>query len=188
MQGIAQDSPLPVSVKVRIAAPAREVNVREVVSRLRESGAAAVTIHGRTADARYSKSADWSLISDVVKDQGHGSRSKVSIIGNGDILTHYEARQRMEMSGVDGVMVGRGALIKPWIFDEFRNGRVSIVLGMLPPSPHARTPRPHAPTPPPHVLTCPPQLASSRAGLGANGSRAYSNLPPADVLYQRALW
>ena len=59
---------MPFSVKVRIAASAREVNVREVVSRLRDSGAAAVTIHGRTADARYSKSADWSLIADVVDE------------------------------------------------------------------------------------------------------------------------
>ena len=45
------------------------------------------------------------------------------IIGNGDILSHGEARGRMEEAGVDAVMVGRGALIKPWIFDEYAHGR-----------------------------------------------------------------
>jgi tRNA-dihydrouridine synthase 3 len=119
--GIAQESPLPLSVKVRIAPEGGGINVREVVEKLRESGAAAVTIHGRTASARYGKAADWRLIGSVVND-GVARGSTVPIIGNGDILTHFDARQRIEVSGVDGVMVGRGALMKPWIFDEFKRG------------------------------------------------------------------
>ena len=121
VRGIAAGSPLPLSVKVRISAEGGEVNVREVVCRLREAGAAAVTIHGRTSDARYSKAADWGLIAQCVADNGVAG-GNMPIVGNGDILTHYEARQRMADSGVDAVMVGRGALMKPWIFQEFTSG------------------------------------------------------------------
>ena len=127
VRGIAAGSPLPLSVKVRIAAEGGDVNVREVVSKLRDAGAAAVTIHGRTATDRYSKAADWKVIAQVVEDgvlSAHEAiRPVVPVLGNGDILTHFEARERIELSGVHGVMVGRGALTKPWIFQEFAEGR-----------------------------------------------------------------
>ncbi len=127
VRGIAAGSPLPLSVKVRIAAEGGGVNVREVVSGLRNAGAAAVTIHGRTATDRYSKAADWKVIAQVVEDGELAARKAatpvVPVLGNGDILTHYEARQRIELSGVHGVMVGRGALTKPWIFQEFAEQR-----------------------------------------------------------------
>ena len=127
VSGIAAESPLPLSVKVRIAAEGGEVNVREVVSQLRDAGAAAVTIHGRTATDRYSKVADWRVIAQVVADGERAARAAnapaIPILGNGDILTHYEATERIALSGVDGVMVGRGALTKPWLFEEFREGR-----------------------------------------------------------------
>ena len=122
VSGIADSSPLPLSVKVRLAAEGRKVNVREVVGGLIDAGAAAVTIHGRTAEARYSKAADWRIIGECVSD-ARARGSSVPIIGNGDILTYYEARGRMALSAVNGVMVGRGALTKPWIFDEFNSNR-----------------------------------------------------------------
>jgi tRNA-dihydrouridine synthase 3 len=81
-----------------------------------EGGADAIAIHGRTREQRYSKAADWDLIGRVAAERG------VPVIGNGDILTPYEARERMARSGVRSVMVGRGALIKPWIFREIRTG------------------------------------------------------------------
>ena len=122
VRGIAAGSPLPVSVKVRLASEGGDVNVREVVGRLRAAGAAAVTIHGRTAEARYSKAADWRLIAECVEDNAEAGGG-MPLLGNGDLLTQYEAHGRMAQSGVDGVMVGRGALIKPWIFKEFRDRR-----------------------------------------------------------------
>lgn len=117
---------IPLTVKIRLGTELDKINVREVVSSLREAGAAAVTVHGRTAQQRYSKSADWDLIKKVVEDRNESTSDhlKVPIIGNGDILTHYEARRRIEEAGVDSVMVGRGALIKPWIFQEFRDNQV----------------------------------------------------------------
>lgn len=118
VEGIAKDSPLPLSVKVRLAPEGHETNVREVARQLREAGAAAVTIHGRTAQDRYARAADWQLIKQVV-DDGRAAGSAVPVVGNGDVLTHWEATRRIEATGVDAVMVGRGALIKPWLFGEY---------------------------------------------------------------------
>uniref|UniRef100_A0A7S0C769 tRNA-dihydrouridine(47) synthase [NAD(P)(+)] n=1 Tax=Proboscia inermis TaxID=420281 RepID=A0A7S0C769_9STRA len=108
---------IPVTVKIRLGCESDTVNCLEHVTKLREAGAAAVTIHGRTAQQGYSRNADWTLIDKAVQEN-----NSMPIIGNGDILTHYEARRRMMETGVDSVMVGRGALEKPWIFQEFNDG------------------------------------------------------------------
>ncbi|KAG7368752.1 nifR3 family TIM-barrel protein [Nitzschia inconspicua] len=123
VQGMIEESgnQIPLSVKIRLGCSEDSINVREVVDRLRNVGAAAVTIHARTARQGYRRPADWNMIQQVVED-GKAQGSAVPIIGNGDIMTHYEATRRMEESGVDACMVGRGALIKPWIFQEFKDG------------------------------------------------------------------
>ena len=121
------DSRIPISVKVRLGGDANSINVGKVVERLREAGASAVTIHGRTAIQGYSKAAEWELISNIVEESNHHYQQqepqspRMSIVGNGDVFTHYEAQRRFEETGVDAVMVGRGALIKPWIFREFQH-------------------------------------------------------------------
>lgn len=114
------DIQLPLSVKIRLGCSEDSINVQEVVDRMREAGAAAVTIHARTARQGYRRPADWQMIKQVV-DNGKLSNRQMPIIGNGDIMTHYEATRRMEESGVNACMIGRGALIKPWIFQEFQN-------------------------------------------------------------------
>ena len=63
---------------------------------------------------RYRKAADWQLIADIA------ATAQVPIIGNGDVLTYYEAQRRQGQSGVHAMMIGRGALIKPWIFQEIK--------------------------------------------------------------------
>jgi tRNA-dihydrouridine synthase 3 len=107
---------VPVTVKLRAGWSEDKVNVREVARACEESGADAIAIHGRTRDQRYSKAADWDLIGAVAAERS------VPVIGNGDVLTAYEARERMARTGVRSVMLGRGALIKPWIFRELRSG------------------------------------------------------------------
>lgn len=108
---------VPVTVKLRTGWSAERRNVRELAKACEEAGAAAIAIHGRTREQRYSKAADWDLIGEVAAQRG------VPVIGNGDILTHYEAEERRRRSGVRSVMIGRGALIKPWVFREIREGR-----------------------------------------------------------------
>jgi len=121
VKGIVQGSNIPITVKIRLGCETDSINCLENVKAIREAGAAAITIHGRTAQQGYSKNADWELIRHAVKETKEGGYEHVPIIGNGDILTHYEARRRMDETGVDSVMVGRGALSKPWIFKEFND-------------------------------------------------------------------
>jgi tRNA-dihydrouridine synthase 3 len=107
---------VPVTVKVRSGWKEGRENVSEVARICEESGASAVGIHARTREQRYSRVADWDLIGRV------GAERTIPVIGNGDILTLFEARERMSRSGIDSVMLGRGALIKPWLFGEVRTG------------------------------------------------------------------
>jgi len=119
VNGLVSGSNIPVTVKIRLGCEADTVNCCEIVRAIREAGASAVTIHGRTAQQGYSNNADWTLIQKAVQDGKDEGFGHIPVIGNGDILTHYEARRRMDESSVDSVMVGRGALSKPWIFKEF---------------------------------------------------------------------
>jgi tRNA-dihydrouridine synthase 3 len=109
---------VPVTVKLRSGWKEGKENVSEVARVCEESGADALTVHGRTREQRYNRAADWDLIGRVAAERG------IPVIGNGDILTPYEARERMDRSGVRSVMLARGALIKPWLFRELREGRV----------------------------------------------------------------
>jgi len=112
---------LPITVKIRVGCESDTINVLENVKAIREAGAAAITIHGRTAQQGYSKDANWELIQQAVAESREEGYGHIPIVGNGDILTHFEARRRMKETGVHSVMVGRGALIKPWIFKEFKD-------------------------------------------------------------------
>lgn len=109
---MVKELPVPVTVKIRTGWSEDEVNAAQVARLVEESGAAALTVHGRTREQRYTKAADWQLIGAIARER------TIPVIGNGDILTHYEGRWRMAESGVAALMVGRGALIKPWIFQE----------------------------------------------------------------------
>lgn len=109
--------PVPVTVKIRLGWCEAEKNAPELAQRLEEVGIAALVVHGRTREQRYSRSADWSFVARLVQER------RIPIIGNGDILTHYEARWRQQESGCASVMIGRGALIKPWLFDEIARGQ-----------------------------------------------------------------
>ncbi len=114
VSGIAAGLPIPLTVKVRLSPHSENgINIAQVVELLSQSGAAAVSIHGRTAMQRYTKPADWSMIETAARESGN-----FPIIGNGDILTHYEAHRRLNEHGCLAVMIGRGALIKPWLFQE----------------------------------------------------------------------
>lgn len=127
--GIAEGSPLPLTVKIRLGVTDSSANYDVMVPALVAAGAAAVTIHGRSGEGRYKKAADWGAIERVATSLNMMSSDSSSslppppIIGNGDVLTYFEAQQRLRTPGVSAVMIGRGALIRPWIFAEVRSGR-----------------------------------------------------------------
>jgi tRNA-dihydrouridine synthase 3 len=107
---------VPVTVKLRTGWREGKENVSEVARVCEESGADAIAVHARTREQRYNRAADWDLVGRVASERG------VPVIGNGDVLTHYEARERMARSGAASLMLARGALIKPWLFREVRTG------------------------------------------------------------------
>ncbi|KAL3153927.1 hypothetical protein ABBQ32_013490 [Trebouxia sp. C0010 RCD-2024] len=115
--GIAEGIPIPLTVKIRSGESASRINVMQVSEALQNAGAAAVTIHGRTMEQRYKRAADWGLV------QQAANHLTVPVIGNGDVLTFYEASRRMSEHECIAVMTGRGALIKPWLFQEFKEQR-----------------------------------------------------------------
>ena len=108
---------LPVTAKTRLGWDHDDQPIVEVAERLQDVGIQALAIHGRTRSQIYSGEADWSLIAEVKKNQ----RMKIPIIGNGDITGPVKAKELLDQSGVDGLMIGRGSIGRPWIFREIRH-------------------------------------------------------------------
>ncbi|MCU0256593.1 MAG: tRNA-dihydrouridine synthase family protein [Vicinamibacterales bacterium] len=106
----------PVTVKIRLGWNERDRNFLEVARAAVEAGAQAVFVHGRTRDARYRLAADWEAVGEVV------AAVPVPVVGNGDLLWPHEIAAARQRAGCAGVMVGRGALIKPWLFREVTEG------------------------------------------------------------------
>ncbi len=102
--------PVPVTGKIRLGWDASSRNYLEVARLLEDNGIAAVAVHGRTRAQQYSGVADWGAIAEVK------AAVSVPVIGNGDVRTPVDADRMREMTGCDGVMVGRGAVGNPWIF------------------------------------------------------------------------
>jgi len=114
---------IPISVKIRTGWSEEKQNFLEIGRIAQEEGASAITLHGRTREQRYSRAADWGLVAKLRQ------ALSIPVIGNGDLLTHWEIRERWEQSGCDSVMFARGALIKPWIFREAREQRSILLTG-----------------------------------------------------------
>lgn len=105
---------IPVTVKTRLGWDCNSKIIGELAPRLQDCGIAALTVHGRTRSQMYTGQADWEPIGALKQDP----RIEIPIIGNGDITTAQEVAKAFEEYGVDGVMVGRGAIGSPWIFAE----------------------------------------------------------------------
>lgn len=108
---------LPVTVKTRLGWDEDCKDIVGIAERLQDVGIKALTIHGRTRNQLYKGVADWTLIGAVKNNPG----MKIPIIGNGDIDGAVKAKQMFDRYGVDGIMIGRATVGRPWIFREVRH-------------------------------------------------------------------
>lgn len=113
---VARAVSIPVTVKTRLGWDHTNIIIEELALQLQDAGAAALTIHGRTRSQMYKGEADWEPIARVAQNP----KITIPIIGNGDITCGAEALHRFETTGVDAVMIGRGAIGRPWMFAEVR--------------------------------------------------------------------
>lgn len=107
---------LPVTAKTRLGWTESDKPILEAAERLQDAGIAALAIHGRTRDQLYAGQADWKLIGEVKNNP----KIYIPIIGNGDINSAQKAKQLLKQTGVDALMIGRGAIGRPWLFKEVK--------------------------------------------------------------------
>ena len=103
---------IPVTVKMRSGWDETHVNAPEVAGLMEDAGAAAVTVHGRTAVQSYTGRSDWCLIDEVARSVS------IPVFGSGDCMGPEDMVGRLRQTAVAGVLVGRGALRNPWIFEQ----------------------------------------------------------------------
>lgn len=102
----------PVTVKIRSGWDQSSINAPEVARALEDAGASAITVHPRCRSERHRGEAAWSVIADVKR------AVSIPVIGNGDVKDAVSAQRMFSQTGVDGIMVGRGALMNPWVFRQ----------------------------------------------------------------------
>lgn len=108
---------LPVTVKTRLGWDENTIKIVEVAKRLQDVGIQALTIHGRTRKQMYKGVANWDFIAAV---KNHPD-IHIPIFGNGDVDSPEKALAYKNKYGVDGIMIGRGAIGNPWIFDQIKH-------------------------------------------------------------------
>ena len=112
VRAISDRVKLPVTVKIRAGWDKNSINAPELAKALEDSGAAMICVHGRTREQFYEPGADLGVIADVKR------AVKIPVVGNGDVCSASDAQRMYEITGCDGIAIGRGALGNPWIFEE----------------------------------------------------------------------
>jgi tRNA-dihydrouridine synthase B len=116
-EAIVKAVKLPVTVKTRLGWDDDSKFIVDIAEQLQDTGIEALTIHGRTRAQLYKGDADWTLIGEVKNNP----RMKIPIIGNGDIDSPVRAKEMFDKYGVDGIMIGRATVGRPWIFRDIRH-------------------------------------------------------------------
>ena len=126
IEAVVKAVDVPVTVKFRKGWDEKSVNCVELARMAEAAGAAAITIHGRTRAQQYSGKADWDAIRAVKQ------AVSIPVFANGDVAEPADAVRILEYTGADAVMIGRGALGDPWIFER---ANALIETGVCPPLP-----------------------------------------------------
>lgn len=155
-RAVAQSvSETPVTAKMRLGWDSQSLVHVEAAKRLEAAGMRAIAVHGRTKAQGYSGEADWEKIAEVAR------AVSLPVIGNGDIRDAETAVRRVRESGVAGLMIGRGALGKPWLFREIRAALAGKTLPERPSSSEIRT----------RILRYAEALCATRGDSGAQNIR-----------------
>ncbi len=112
-QVVAACAPTPVTAKIRLGCHPNNINANQIARVVEEAGAAALTVHGRTAHDMFRGNADWDRISEIKQHLRH-----IPLIGNGDLDTAEKVVAAFERYDVDGVMIARACLGRPWLFAQ----------------------------------------------------------------------
>ncbi|MGN0448501.1 MAG: tRNA dihydrouridine synthase DusB [Acutalibacteraceae bacterium] len=112
MRSVKEAVDIPVTVKIRLGWDKDSLNCIEIAQRAEKAGMSAVTLHGRTRQQMYAPPVDLKMIAEVKRNIG------IPLIGNGDIVDGISAAKMLEETGCDYLMVGRGALGRPWVFGQ----------------------------------------------------------------------
>ena len=132
-KGVSSVINVPFTLKMRTGVHNGKNIAKNLITTVREwprNRLSMITLHGRSREQRYTKLADWSYIGECVTeahksvDDDSKDYEPLTIFGSGDILSQEEYYEKLEQYNVDGIMIGRGALIKPWIFTEIKERRV----------------------------------------------------------------
>jgi nifR3 family TIM-barrel protein len=115
---------VPVSVKMRKGIDDDHLTYLDAGKAARDAGVVAVALHARTAEEYYSGRADWSAIAKLRQ-----ALPDTQVLGNGDIWSATDAVEMMKQTGVDGVVVGRGCLGRPWLFGDLERAMVAYLAG-----------------------------------------------------------
>lgn len=118
---------VPVTVKIRKGWDEQSVNCVPFAKRMEEAGADAIAMHGRTRSQQYSGKADWDAIAAVKQ------AVSVPVIANGDVFAPEDAQAIFAHTGADGVMIGRGAMGNPWVFERTKSLLLTGEMTKLPP-------------------------------------------------------
>jgi nifR3 family TIM-barrel protein len=114
---IVKSTNLPVTAKTRIGWDQNNINILDIARQLQEAGIKILSIHGRTKVQMYQGEADWDTIAEV---KNHPEIA-IPIIGNGDIKTPQDAKTAFEQYNIDGIMIGRATVGKPWLFKQIKH-------------------------------------------------------------------